>query len=373
MKKTIAAIIIVGALLAGCATPATGPTATPTQVMVAPTATPVAPTEVPAATPTAIPTSTPTPTVMPTPEPTSTPIPVPTYTLSGTVFFDYNGNGLQDEGEPPIEGVPVSVAGLRTISGPDGRYSLVGVPAGSQQMYVESPIQEPATAFRYISLSLEAFQPIDEPIAVAVDRNAGLDIALMQGFLTLPVPCGTMSGQTKYVDLDHRLGFVRRWDGVTAGPSLPGQHPGIDYHGEMGTPILAAATGIVISVGDDQRDGGVRVVHDLGSEKFVTDYAHNRSRNVQLGDRVERGQTIAQMGNYGVVIVHLHFELWPLPASAESSNAGVIDYIFNPERWPWVQTPSGDEIPSGLDPYRDVLDAQSAGYWTVDNSPQCLP
>lgn len=118
MKKTIAAIIIAGALLAGCAAPAPGPTGTPTQEMVVPTATAVAPTEVPTATPTDTPTSTPTAT--PTPEPTNTPTPIPTYALSGTVFFDYNGNGLRDEGEPPIEGAPIRVAGLSTTSGPDG-------------------------------------------------------------------------------------------------------------------------------------------------------------------------------------------------------------------------------------------------------------
>jgi hypothetical protein len=67
------------------------------------------------------------------------------------VFFDYNGNGLRDGGEPPIEGVPIRVAGLTTTSGPDGSYSLAAVPDGNQQLYVESPTQEPATAFRYIN------------------------------------------------------------------------------------------------------------------------------------------------------------------------------------------------------------------------------
>jgi len=38
MKKTIAVIIIVGALLAGCVTPSLGPTATPTQGAVVPRA-----------------------------------------------------------------------------------------------------------------------------------------------------------------------------------------------------------------------------------------------------------------------------------------------------------------------------------------------
>ena len=76
----------------------------------------------PGATPTSTPTATPMPTAtsmvaptatnIPTPEPTSTPTatPVPAYVLSSTVFFDYSGNGLPDEGEPPVEGVSIQPA-----------------------------------------------------------------------------------------------------------------------------------------------------------------------------------------------------------------------------------------------------------------------
>ncbi len=132
MNNTIP-VIILGALLAGCATQTTGPTATPTQGAVMPTGTTALHTALPTVTPTETPTCTPTAT--PTPEPTNTPTPVRTHTLSGTVFFDYNGNGLRDGGEPPIQGVPIRVAGLSTTSGRDGSYSLAGVPAGSRQVY----------------------------------------------------------------------------------------------------------------------------------------------------------------------------------------------------------------------------------------------
>ena len=142
MNTTLAAMLISGILLGGCATPVAGPEATPTGGAVVPTATAAPPT------------------------------PVPTYTVSGTVFFDYNGDGLRDEGEPPIEGVPIRVAGLSTTSGPDGRYSLAGVPAGRQRVQVESPTQETATAFRYMSSSVKAFQSIDEPIIVQVADDA---------------------------------------------------------------------------------------------------------------------------------------------------------------------------------------------------------
>lgn len=67
MKKTTAAITIVGALLAGCVTPTSGPTATPTRGAFAPgdTATPI-----PAPTSSPIPTEKPSPTREPSPTPT---------------------------------------------------------------------------------------------------------------------------------------------------------------------------------------------------------------------------------------------------------------------------------------------------------------
>jgi hypothetical protein len=84
-------------------------TATPTPTSV-PTVTPqvAVTTRVVSATPQGI-------TVTATPEPTNTPTrtttstPSPTFTLSGIVFFDRNGNGIQDPGEFPIGTVEVAV------------------------------------------------------------------------------------------------------------------------------------------------------------------------------------------------------------------------------------------------------------------------
>lgn len=150
MTRTLAAVLISGIFLVGCAAPVAHPGATPTEGTFVPTAT------------------------------TAPPTPLRTYTLSGTVFFDYNGNGSRNEGEPPIEGVAILVAGLSTTSGPDGSYSLAGVPAGTQQLHVERPNRGPEEALKYISLSLGAFQTIEEPIMVSVGENTQLNIGLMQ-------------------------------------------------------------------------------------------------------------------------------------------------------------------------------------------------
>lgn len=101
MEKTIAAIIMIGALLAGCATPAAGPTATPAEGTTAPAPTPVEPTEVPTTESTRTPTATPPqvalqPTATTPPTPTSTAIPTAT---PQPCYVDTDRDGLSDANE----------------------------------------------------------------------------------------------------------------------------------------------------------------------------------------------------------------------------------------------------------------------------------
>jgi hypothetical protein len=366
MKNTAALVIIAGALLAGCATRAPLPTATATQAATVPTTPTITTAEVATAAPTNTPTSTPTAT--PTPEPTNTSTPVPTYTLSGTVFFDYNGNGLRDLGEPPIEGAPVRVAGFSTTSGPDGSYSLVGVPAGSQQVYVKSPTEEPATAFRYISLSLEAFQPVEEPIRFMLDGDKARDIALTQGFLTTPYSCTDMQSYWVWGWFDHdpTQGSVRNHlgDATLFYPSVSDPvvgtedgHTGIDYGVPEGVPVVASAPGVVEAAGVGQfgtpdnptLPGELYVEIDHGFGLYTT-YHHLGEVGVSQGEMIARGQRIGLSGSSGGHVPLLHFDVW-------IADAPVFPHNFGTQ----------------FDPYRDLLDPSAVGYWTVDNSPQCLP
>lgn len=86
-------------------------------------------------------------------------------------------------------------------------------------------------------------------------------------------------------------------------------HAGIDIAAPIGTPILAAAPGIVITA--EWHTGGygnlVEIQHPDGS---ITLYAHNNRILVNEGDRVEGGETIAEMGSTGFSTgPHLHFEV----------------------------------------------------------------
>jgi murein DD-endopeptidase MepM/ murein hydrolase activator NlpD len=88
-------------------------------------------------------------------------------------------------------------------------------------------------------------------------------------------------------------------------------HQGIDVAGPVGTPIVAAAPGVVEQAG--WNDGGfgnlVEIRHSDGS---MTRYAHNNRLNVSTGQTVAQGQQIAEMGSTGYSTgPHLHFEVHP--------------------------------------------------------------
>lgn len=88
-------------------------------------------------------------------------------------------------------------------------------------------------------------------------------------------------------------------------------HRGIDIAGPVGTPIVAAASGEVISAGWNSGGYGnlVKLKHLDGS---VTVYAHNNRVLVSSGQWVEQGETIAEMGSTGFSTgPHLHFEIRP--------------------------------------------------------------
>lgn len=85
-------------------------------------------------------------------------------------------------------------------------------------------------------------------------------------------------------------------------------HEGLDFTAHIGSPIYAAAGGIV-TVADRIPDYGkiVKIDHGGGIE---TRYAHASELMVGIGDRVKKGQLIARVGSTGRSTgPHLHFEV----------------------------------------------------------------
>ena len=114
------------------------------------------------------------------------------------------------------------------------------------------------------------------------------------------------------------------YPGYYVHPVTPGQcritqgvhdHNAVDCAGRSGTPIYAAADGVVVTSKFTAKGawfGGfgnfVLVVHSNGSHTL---YAHLRKNLVQTGDHVSAGQQIGEMGSTGNSTgTHLHFEVW---------------------------------------------------------------
>lgn len=85
-------------------------------------------------------------------------------------------------------------------------------------------------------------------------------------------------------------------------------NPGIDIAGKPGQLVKSAAAGRVVYSGDGLRGYGQLIIVKH-NETFLSAYAHNRKLLVREGDRVQRGQPIAEMGATGTDRVKLHFEI----------------------------------------------------------------
>jgi murein DD-endopeptidase MepM/ murein hydrolase activator NlpD len=85
-------------------------------------------------------------------------------------------------------------------------------------------------------------------------------------------------------------------------------HEGVDFMADVGTPVFAAAGGVVVFAGLHPQYGNM-VEIDHGNE-FVTRYAHASRLLVKAGDLVQRGRKIAEVGSTGRSTgPHLHFEV----------------------------------------------------------------
>ena len=88
----------------------------------------------------------------------------------------------------------------------------------------------------------------------------------------------------------------------------PLPHEGVDVAAVMGTPIFAAAKGVVTRSGWATGYGQmVELDHGFG---YTTRYGHASRRLVRVGQQVTRGDVIALVGNTGIATApHLHYEV----------------------------------------------------------------
>ncbi len=107
-----------------------------------------------------------------------------------------------------------------------------------------------------------------------------------------------------------RQGFISSYFGSRQDP-FTGHgafHKGLDFASQAGNEVVAVAAGIVTWSGERSGYGNlVEINHGNG---YVTRYGHNRRNLVAVGQTVQRGDAIAQIGSTGRSTgPHVHFEV----------------------------------------------------------------
>lgn len=267
--------------------------------------------------------------------------------MYGRLFFDYNGNGMQDGKEPAIPKAKVKLVDntgkvtAEAVTDSSGDYKLEDVSTGAYRLYVEADKK-----FRYMCRTIEEFRAVEEGYDVLLNESGQLNIGLMEGFLTMPFANGTKEyGRRVYVNIGPD-GKPTDWrGGKQTYQRLTYKHAGIDYFIREGTPILAAAPGSVSGHSYDPHGGRVIwLEHKYG---YYTLYSHLKEVIKDTGT-TKRGEVIGLSGSSMNDSAHLHFEV---------------------EKPPY---PRSQPFLFPVDPYRSLVPRLGSplSLWSKDNDPQ---
>jgi murein DD-endopeptidase MepM/ murein hydrolase activator NlpD len=173
-----------------------------------------------------------------------------------------------------------------------------------------------------------------EALANAVSQSGGVGIAkLVEGSFDKGSTGSKVEGAGPNVAGDNLFGHVSKSNEASGSGAAPtdatdvtpevssgfgarkdpingarGFHTGIDVAAGEGSPILAAASGIVRRAG--RRGGYGNAVEIDNGAGISTLYGHASSLSVKAGEHVEAGEPIARVGHTGRATgSHLHFEV----------------------------------------------------------------
>jgi murein DD-endopeptidase MepM/ murein hydrolase activator NlpD len=202
-------------------------------------------------------------------------------------------------------------------------------PGSQQQNFAETSRRADKIPQSYLS-SAQPVSSASESLALN-PRASGISTPYSGGFTSTPtlVARRSMFPQVPGLDLPSLSGAEKflpssmgggsqqyAWPAKGALTSQYGwrwgrMHRGIDVAGPVGTPIVAAASGVVITAGWNSGGYGyvVEIQHPDGS---FTRYAHNSVITTRVGSVVQQGEMIAEMGSTGRSTgPHCHFEIHP--------------------------------------------------------------
>lgn len=161
----------------------------------------------------------------------------------------------------------------------------------------------------------------------AAAAAAAANAAKNNGGGSLNVVHAPQSNGTWINPTNGRLTSPYGWRNIGAGPEF---HYGVDLANSTGTPIWAAADGVVSYAAPLSSYGNaVIITHSIDGQIYATVYAHLNSINVSVGAEVSQGQQIATMGSTGRSTgPHLHFEVHNGPWQGQSvGSVNPLKYI----------------------------------------------
>lgn len=213
--------------------------------------------------------------------------------VTGVVAQSPRGNGKSSEAVTGTSGQSTGKAVASedppADSGASGA-TAGGDPVTSYQVKPGDTLTSIANQFGTTVAALIRVNPLSDPDVLQVGQEIRLPMEvaarggqIFPGSLLWPVR-GPISS-----------GYGSRIHPLTGGPDF---HEGIDISVNVGTPVRAAAAGIVEIAGDMGGYGlGVVIRHPGGVETL---YGHNSDLLVRVGQYVSRGQVIAYSGNTGM-------------------------------------------------------------------------
>ncbi len=121
-----------------------------------------------------------------------------------------------------------------------------------------------------------------------------------------------------------KKGWLSSYYGIRKDPfnGRPAMHKGVDFAGKEDAPIIATASGVV-SWASERYGYGKLIEIDHGNG-LKTRYGHNKEILVNVGDVVNKGQTIARMGSTGRSTgPHVHYEIL-----RKNSQINPLKYVY---------------------------------------------
>jgi len=155
------------------------------------------------------------------------------------------------------------------------------------------------------TMNLQDLQTIMDHIEVDTSARNDLMTAIESRLFEQKIKKLMIPTQMPVPDVSTGSGFGWRIDPFTG---LSALHQGLDFPAPVGTTVLSAAGGVVVTQ-EVQPQYGLVIEVDHGND-ILTRYAHLSRIFVKKGDLIKRGQKMAEVGNTGRSTgPHLHFEV----------------------------------------------------------------